>query len=655
MASNIMGSSEVVPMEDTVQALMDYLVDPVLPLKSSVRDASSLTQQQRVAKQMHAVVILYNYYHRRQFPKLEFLCFESFCKVAVNTKPNLLVHMKLMQGCNFGEGDLDQHLSITENVIMDACNICIDLDASKDGPSMEGWPISKVTVFLIDFMKKNCLLRFGSITDGVWSLIEKDLDDLNPPSEGILEAKDSNKRKRITKRSFRDELSAEESGFYQLAFSAVKERTKIDQTDLMVLESHVVYSITKRKTAAWFYIMQCTKPINEDIIQVPIKDAINSLQGPLVKKISSTYIVTPAVEYFHLLPYAGIISDWLSRKEDPNRSSLLQLGPENVNIGSYPTARKASSIEVNHSSDIFNMAHCMDGKRIDKIDGTLDQKEIDKGRSIPRKVPADHLEGKIIASSEDDLGFTRSNSKDKVEVLDPMVKPCGKENTGVKVADENDMWNFHLHGCEATPIRDHLFVPLKSNGQDPEKIQAVMASKGDELLRTALKLLQKKRDDLVTLSQQKCDLEDDIAQCEKILQTILSGGEDDLILKIESILEVCRVACSRGTTTRTYGPTQLHVEKQSSSQSLDSRRLSEAILNLQDPCQELDAICQQNNWLLPRYSLSPSGGYRANVIVKGVDFDCPCGGDVQANPREARASAASNVLRQLRIMAGQVQ
>ncbi|XP_043704019.1 uncharacterized protein LOC122654106 isoform X2 [Telopea speciosissima] len=654
-----MDAPKVVPMEDLVQALMDYLVDPVLPLKSSTRDASSLSQQQRVAKQMHAVVMLYNYYHRRQFPKLEFLCFESFCKVAVNAKPNLLAHMKLMQGCNFGECDRDQQLSITENVIMDACNICVDLDASKDGPSMEGWPISKITIFLIDFMKKNCLLFFGSITEGVWSLIEKDLDELNPLSEGILERKDTNKRKRITKRSLRDELSAEESGFQQLAFSAVKERTNIDQTDLMVLESHVVYSITKRKTAACFYIMQCTKPINEDIIQVPIKDAINSLQGPLVKKISSTYMVTPAVEFFHLLPYAGIMSDWFSREENPNKSSLLQLGPGNVNIGSSLSAKKASSVEVDDSSDIsnrtFETAHRMDDKTIERIDETLYQKEIDKGKSIPREVPANHLEGKIIASSEDDLDFTRSSSKYKVEVFDTMVKSYGKENTGVKVADENDMWNFGLHGCDATPMRDHLLVPLKSNGQEPEQNLAVMASKGDELLQTALKLLQKKRDNLVcTQSQQQRDLEDEIAHCEKILQKILSGGKDDLILKIESILEACRVACSRGTT-QTYGATQLHMEKQSSPQSLNRRRLSEAILNLQNPCQELDAICLQNNWILPRYSVFPLDGYNANVTVKGMDFECPCSGDIQANPREARASAASNVLRKLRIMASQVK
>ncbi|KAF8393888.1 hypothetical protein HHK36_020086 [Tetracentron sinense] len=275
-ASKAMDSWDIGPTEDTVQALMDYLVDPLLPAKSSGRDIPSLSQHQSVAKQMHAVVLLYNYYHRKQYPLLEFLGFESFCKVAVNAKPSLLAYMKFMQGCNRDElDDLDKQLSITEKMIMDACDISIGLDASKDVPSTKEWPISKVAIFLIDSMKKNCLLLFSSTTRGVWSLIDKDLDDPNYNMEGILEPKITKKKKRITKRPLGNELNTFEAVFQQLAFSAVKETTGINQADLIVLESHVVYSLSKQKTAARFYLMQCTKSINEDIIQVPIKDAID--------------------------------------------------------------------------------------------------------------------------------------------------------------------------------------------------------------------------------------------------------------------------------------------------------------------------------------------------------------------------------------------
>lgn len=51
--------------------------------------------------------------------------------------------------------------------------------------------------------------------------------------------------------------------------------TGINQTDLMVSERHAVYSLSKEKTAARFYIMQCIKSVNEDVDQVPIKDTID--------------------------------------------------------------------------------------------------------------------------------------------------------------------------------------------------------------------------------------------------------------------------------------------------------------------------------------------------------------------------------------------
>lgn len=41
----------------------------------------------------------------------------------------------------------------------------------------------------------------------------------------------------------------------------------------MVLERHIVYSLSEENMAAYFYIMQCTQSSNE-AIQVPIRDTI---------------------------------------------------------------------------------------------------------------------------------------------------------------------------------------------------------------------------------------------------------------------------------------------------------------------------------------------------------------------------------------------
>lgn len=51
--------------------------------------------------------------------------------------------------------------------------------------------------------------------------------------------------------------------------------TGINQTDLLMLERHIVYSLSKEKTAAQFFLMRCTQAINEDVAQVPIKDVID--------------------------------------------------------------------------------------------------------------------------------------------------------------------------------------------------------------------------------------------------------------------------------------------------------------------------------------------------------------------------------------------
>jgi hypothetical protein len=243
-----------------------------------VRDTPSLSQQQLVAKQMHAAVLLYNYYLRKQHPQLEVLGFEAFCKLAVVLRPPLLAHLRLMQRSDDTElDDLEKQLSETEKRVMEACDISTSLDASKDVPNIEGWPISKVAVLLVDSKRENFILRFSSITEGVWSLIEKDVDISNITSEGVVDAKQANRKKRFIRKPSKDESSVDESSLLQLSYLAVKESTGINQTDLLVLERHAVYSLSKEKTATRFYIMQCTKLVHdhEDVIQVPIKDTID--------------------------------------------------------------------------------------------------------------------------------------------------------------------------------------------------------------------------------------------------------------------------------------------------------------------------------------------------------------------------------------------
>ncbi|KAF6162279.1 hypothetical protein GIB67_008408 [Kingdonia uniflora] len=401
-------ATPVAATEDVIQALMEHLVQPLLPTKA--KGKPDLSRQQSVAKQikfyvrqgnsrarpidrnergmplcstyvhsccvftvietllrtpemfeigkvfgdlgfdvkMHAVVLLYNYYHRKQFPKLEYLDGESFCKVAVNAKRNLLAFMKDMSTLNI-RVMLENQFSITEQQIVDACNICISLDASRVAPRIDEWPVSKIAVLLTDSTEKNCLLLHGSITAGVWSLIEKNLGESNDKSEN------TNKKRKTANSPLKDAPKANVSSSRALAFSAVKETTDIDQGDLIVLGSHVVYSLSEVKKSTHVYVMKCTRQIKEDVTLVPITEVIDSLQGPLIVKVSGDNEVSSVVEYFHLLPYAEILSDLHSRE-------LLQNISEDVDVDYSSNNKKSPTPEVNRNIDILKKGNATSGR-----------------------------------------------------------------------------------------------------------------------------------------------------------------------------------------------------------------------------------------------------------------------------------------------------
>ncbi|GAV90074.1 hypothetical protein CFOL_v3_33483, partial [Cephalotus follicularis] len=152
---------------------------------------------------------------------------------------------------------------------------------------------------------------------------------------------------------------------------------------------------------------------------------------------------------------------------------------------------------------------------------------------------------------------------------------------------------------------------------------------------------------------QQRNIEYEIAQCDRSIQIILNGSEDDLALKIETVIEGCKDMCQRRITQE--GAFQ-HFEEPWSPQHIKRKRLSEAVLSMQDACQELDCICYKNNWILPAYCVCPyDGRFQAKVTVKGVEFECSGAGELRPSLHEARESAAAQVLAKLRSLANQVQ
>ncbi|XP_047161289.1 uncharacterized protein LOC124831359 [Vigna umbellata] len=176
------------------------------------------------------------------------------------------------------------------------------------------------------------------------------------------------------------------------------------------------------------------------------------------------------------------------------------------------------------------------------------------------------------------------------------------------------------------------------SASDQEELKVLSDSK-KILTQTALATLIRRRNELA-LQQRK--IEDEIAVCDGNIQKILSDGEDNFRLKIESIIEGCN------------GTWLWNQERVCGQQipPLKRKKLSEAVFITQSSCQELDDICRTNNWVLPTYHLSQSeGGFKANVTVKGVEFQCSFEGKMGSSPSEARESAAVQMITNLRSIA----
>ncbi|CAJ2679056.1 uncharacterized protein LOC123916860 isoform X1 [Trifolium pratense] len=578
-------SSDVCPTEDAVQVFLQHLVDPFLTEKSSVRDNPSPAQHQLIAKQVHSVVLLYNYYHRKQHPELEYLPFNEFCKLIGVLRPPLLAYMQFMQKLNEVELiDVEKQLSLTEKVIMDACDICRCLDASKTAPNVQGWPISKVSILLIDSKKENCFLLFDSITSGVWSVVEKNVDTSHQNPEVESETKNTNKRKRVIRKSAKDEFKVDEDELLQVGYSAIKEATGINNTDIVLLESYTIYSQSKEKAASRFFIMQCSQSINQEVIKVPLKDVIESLKGPLVKKSSSSWTITPAVVYFHVLPYSEVISQCISRKEFSNSLQDSRVTEKNIMVNipevteSYIFKDIYSGIDSKPSEDNFETQEQNKEKR-QKISNSIQFGE-DQEKHNPSllcnsngsanaiqamKVDSTRIvitEGGInnIASSGK-LCANRPNISYVKDTTDACTKSSNHCNSNGSVnaiqarkvdstrilITEGGINNIASSGklCANRPnisyVKETTDACTKISNHcnsDREKPQSLQDSK-KKLSRTAIASLIRKKNQLA-IQQRK--IEEEIAICDTKLQRLLTDGKDDFELMIECIVEGCNDA-----------------------------------------------------------------------------------------------------------------
>uniref|UniRef100_A0A804KQ98 DRBM domain-containing protein n=1 Tax=Musa acuminata subsp. malaccensis TaxID=214687 RepID=A0A804KQ98_MUSAM len=638
-------------MDDVVQALIEHLVEPLLPARVSSAEPPTIDQQNSVAKQMHSVVLLYNYYHRKQFPRLEFLCFEAFCKVATIAKPILLTYMNVMHKNAEELQDLDQQLSVMEKKIMDACNISKTLDALKNAPNMDGWLVSRVAVFLVDASKEKCFLDFGSMTQGVWSLVEKEIKKPIALVNSRKMKKHASKNKSFSC-DYSDGLLENEDSLQQLAFSVMEQKTGISCSKFSILERHLTYSLTQEKTTIRLYVMISMEVVTDGLVEFSIKDVLTSLSGPLIVT-GLIPEVTSAVEYYHLLPYVNILSNWLSRyvtiyliechlkpREAPH-AEFLDL-PRHLPEVSECSLRSdrvltVESHEMNNLSGQVEQIVDTSSNNISKAANEVTNKKCSSLH--PTNGPSNGCTEKAdMLNSVKKPHITKSNEGQTFGQVEQIVA-TSNNNIGKTANELTSKKSSSLHprndpsnGCtEQADMLNSSKKPRITKSNDGETFGR---KSRNDLLQASLRILIKRRNDLV--QQQRC-LEDEIAHCEMNIQAIVNG-QGSMKSKVESMIEACNALCS---DVRGY-PQEIKV-----------KRLSEAILRSKSSSQELDDMCCENGWILPRYTVLPStadGYFQASVTVRGIDFEMTANGDSMSSPCDARLAAATNMLSKIRSM-----
>ncbi|MCD7446804.1 hypothetical protein HAX54_016898 [Datura stramonium] len=244
------------------------------------------------------------------------------------------------------------------------------------------------------------------------------------------------------------------------------------------------------------------------------------------------------------------------------------------------------------------------------------------------------LNVEVLAGDAYDVPIGGSSSEKEVNqenMSQPMIKSCSSDYDDEKIGEAKRRRG--MQGVSAVGLSQ----------LDPQHSEDAVAALASRISQSALTVLRWKREKLHYESR---ILEDQIALCNKIILTALNGGENDLPLDIEALVDGCNDMCVKGEGG--WDSTKQLVEDQCIVQCTEGKRLSEAILTLQNQCQQLDQLCCRNNWVLPTYRVFPfESGFLAKVIVKGADFESISESSTSKSPREARESAAAHMIAKL--------
>ncbi|TVU01693.1 hypothetical protein EJB05_52850, partial [Eragrostis curvula] len=588
------------------------------------------------------MVLLYNYYHRKYFPQLAFADQNEF----------KLMYLKY--------GGRNAKASVTvDRAFEDACGIAKALDAEQDSPPTSMWPISKVAVLLVDPTGKKCLIDNGSVTKGVWSILEKDIDLLAPGS------------------SHEVELNSEPYKLQQAAYLEAERKTGMKGASLRLLEAHLVYSLSKKETTAKLFVLQYEKSVNSDLTEMPIEDLISRMRGPIFTNEAFPE-TTHVVDYYHILPYKEVLLNLLNRERSLDSSQTIPK-EQPLHRGRPKKDESLKEQEANSKSNIKNTTTNASDPKKNKGMKEVGNSGTDKNRkdsNLNRKRKAEALE----ASPKKGNGSLSSPDAETLKLVSNAANP---ETT---IAQSEGLVNMETSGQTDKNKSSGGFDNLQTNAhQDNNKTRKhsvsknisvdtikVNASEGDLIVKThasenqivkameiagsinvnlndqmyaTLQSLRKMRKDVVP---QHCMLEDQISQFDMDTRTILTDGK--VTPRVISVIQ----------KYEEYSSNVVKVASSTSSgegsQTLKMKRLTEAVFSL-TKCEARNplslslsrslSLSDTNSIRMANITHAMLGLYKATVYLVCPDIELNADGGMKTAPREARDSAAAAMLHQL--------
>ncbi|XP_014754808.2 uncharacterized protein LOC112268534 [Brachypodium distachyon] len=407
----------------------------------------------------------------------------------------------------------------------------------------------------------------------------------------------------------------------QLAFTEVERRTVcslcivllpygklmvlkgMKHANLHILDEDLTYSLSTERTITKLFIVEYEQTTNRELTEVPLQELVSSMSGPLF--VNDPFPKTsPVVEHYHILPYKKSLLQFLHRER-----------PSDYAVHEIAESMDQQEAKNNHDYSCCNVEG-PDGenpvRENDPLVVDLDtSKQTTKYRNIKEAAAASG--GKLILQAGVQVDKEKTQSSD----ITPDVFPTKAPSVG--------------------HVTENIILEGQNMGAS-ENSGGIMENNNDQMYHS-LQLIQKMRDDFL---HKKHILAERSAQCDMDIQTILSEGKMTSIVK--SIMDKYKNNSSNkaeATTSSLSG---------GGGQTLTTKRLKlrEAPL-LGKKCQELDDICRDSNWMLPRYTVLPSkdGMFDACVNLRGFDFDMRINGDRCMTPYEARCSAAAHMIVEL--------